>query len=63
MLFWIFFNKTWNYVIILKMFLVIQINTYLYSEVYIDHLCEFFVISNYDEMNCNIISTVFYKVF
>jgi hypothetical protein len=45
------------------MFLVIQRNTNFYSEFYVRLLCEFFVVSNYDEMNCNIVFGVFYNVF
>jgi hypothetical protein len=26
-------------------------------------MCEFFITSNYDEMNCNLVSGVFYNVF
>jgi hypothetical protein len=45
------------------MFSVIQRSTYFYNEFYVHRLCEFSVVSNYDEMNCNIISGVFYNVF
>jgi hypothetical protein len=44
------------------MFLVIQKNTYFYNEFYFHILCDFFVISYYDEMNYDCVSEVFYKV-
>jgi hypothetical protein len=44
------------------MFSVIQISINFYSEFYVHLLCEFFVISNYDEMNCNFVFKVFYNV-
>jgi hypothetical protein len=44
------------------MFSIIQININFYSEYYVQLLCEFFVVLNYDEMNCNIVSGVFYNV-
>jgi hypothetical protein len=55
---WIFFNKTGDYVIIWIHVLVIQRITNFYNEFYIHLLCEFFVVLNYDEMNCNLISRV-----
>jgi hypothetical protein len=45
------------------MFLVIQRNTYFYGEFYIHLLNEFFVISNYDEMNYYMVSGVFTMYF
>jgi hypothetical protein len=45
------------------MFLVIQRNTNFYNEFYVQLLCEFFVVLDYDEMNCIFISRVFYIVF
>ncbi len=45
------------------MFSIIQINTYLYNEFYVRLLCETFVVSNYDEMNGNLVYGVFYNVF
>jgi len=45
------------------MFSIIQRSTYFYSEFYVHLLYEFFVVSNYDEMNCNLISRSFYNVF
>jgi hypothetical protein len=45
------------------MFLVIQRSTNFYNESYVHLLCEFSVISNYDEMNCNIVFGVFFNVF
>jgi hypothetical protein len=44
------------------MFLVIQRSTNFYNEFYVHLLCEFFVVLDYDEMNCNIVSRVFYNV-
>ncbi len=41
------------------MFSVIQKSTNFYSELYVHLLYEFFVVSNYDEMNCNLVSGVF----
>jgi hypothetical protein len=45
------------------MFLVIQISIDFYSEFYVHLLCGFFVLLNYDEMNCNLASGIFYNVF
>jgi hypothetical protein len=45
------------------MFLVIQRSTDFYSEFYVHLLCEFFVMLDYDEMNCNLNSGVFYNIF
>jgi hypothetical protein len=45
------------------MFPVIQKNINFYSELYVHFLCELFVVLNYDELNCNPISRVFYNVF
>jgi hypothetical protein len=45
------------------MFSVLQKNTYFYGEFYVHLLCEFFVVLNYDEMNYNLVSRVFYNVF
>jgi hypothetical protein len=42
------------------MFSVIQKNTYFYNEFYVHLLCEFFVVSNYDEMNCNLEFVIMY---
>jgi len=41
------------------MFLVIQKNTYFYSEIYVHLLCEFSIISYHDEINYNLVSRVF----
>jgi len=43
--------------------MVIQISTNFYNELYIHLLCEFLVVLNYDEMNCNFVFGVFYNVF
>jgi hypothetical protein len=56
-----FFNKTWNYVIILIDFLIMQRSTYFYSEFYIELLCEFFIVLDHDEMNYNLVSGNFLK--
>jgi hypothetical protein len=46
------------------MFSIIQRSTDFYSEFYVHLLCEFFVVLDYDEMNCNIIfGGFFYNVF
>jgi hypothetical protein len=45
------------------MFLVIQISTNFYNEFYVQLLCEFFTVLDYDEMNYNIVYVVFYNVF
>jgi hypothetical protein len=44
------------------MFSIIQISTKFYSEFYVHILCEFSIVSYYDEMNYNVISRVFYNV-
>ncbi len=44
------------------MFLVIQKDINFYIEFYVHLLCEFFIVLNYDEMNCNIISGGFHNV-
>jgi hypothetical protein len=43
------------------MFLIIQRNTNFYNEFYVYILCDFFVMLDYDEMNCNIIYGVIYS--
>jgi hypothetical protein len=45
------------------MFSVIQKNIDFYGEFYVHFLCEFFVMLDYDEMNCNLVSRVLYNVF
>jgi hypothetical protein len=45
------------------MFLVIQRSIDFYNEFYVHLLCEFFVVLDYDEMNCNLVSGVFFNVF
>ncbi len=45
------------------MFLVIQKNIDFYNEFSIHLLFEFFVVLDYDEMNCNLVSRVLYNVF
>jgi hypothetical protein len=45
------------------MFSIIQRSTNFYSEFYVHFLCEFFVVSDYDEMNCNLVDGVFDNVF
>jgi hypothetical protein len=62
-LFWIFFNKTWDFVVIWIHVLVIQRSTYFYNEFYVHLLCEFFVVLDYDEMNCNIVFGVFFTMY
>ncbi len=58
-----FFNKTWNYVIILRDVFSITKKTYFYNEYYVHLVCEFVIVSNYDEMNCNLVFGVCYNVF
>jgi hypothetical protein len=41
------------------MFSVIQRSTYFYNEIYVQLLCEFFVVLDYDQMNYNLDSGVF----
>jgi hypothetical protein len=45
------------------MFSIIQRGTNFYSEFDVHLLCELFVVSNYDEMNYNLVFGVFYNVF
>jgi hypothetical protein len=45
------------------MFLIIHRNIDFYSELYVHLLCELFVVSDYDEMNCNLVYGDFYNVF
>jgi len=44
-------------------FLVIQRSTNFYSEFCVHLLCEFYVMLDDDEMNCNIVFGVLYNVF
>jgi hypothetical protein len=59
---WFFYNKSWDYVVIWIHFLVIQISIGFYNEIYVHLSCEFFVVLDYDEMNCNFVFKVFYNV-
>ncbi len=54
-----FKNKTWDSVVIWIHVSVIQRNIDFYYEFYVHLLCEFFVVLDYDEMNCNLVSQVF----
>jgi hypothetical protein len=45
------------------MFLVIQRSINFYNDFSVYFLCEFFVVLDYDETNCNIVFGVFYNVF
>jgi hypothetical protein len=45
------------------MLLVIHRRIDFYRELYVHLLCELFGVSDYDEMNCNLVSGVFYNVF
>ncbi len=62
MLFRIFFNKTWDSV-------VIWIHVFnkkkhkLLQWIYVHLLCEFSIVSDYDEMNCNIVYGVFFTMY
>jgi hypothetical protein len=52
-----------KHVITLKfgfMFSTVQRNTNFYNEFYVDLLCEFFVVLDYDEMNWNIVSRIIF---
>jgi hypothetical protein len=44
------------------MFSIIQRSIDFYNELYVQFLCEFFVVLDYDAMNCNIVFGVFYNV-
>jgi hypothetical protein len=50
--FFSFLHKTWNFIIIMVQFAIMFII-----------LCEFLIVSKFDEINCNIIFGVFYNVF
>jgi hypothetical protein len=41
------------------MFLVIEKITNFYIEFYVHLLCEYSIVLDYDEMNCNLVSGVF----
>jgi hypothetical protein len=58
-----FFNKTWDHVVIWVHIFNNTDSTYFYSEFYVHLLCEFSIVSDYDEMNCNIIFRVFKMYF
>jgi hypothetical protein len=45
------------------MFIIIQRSIDFYNEFYVHLLCEFCVMSDYDEMNCNLVFGVSYNVF
>jgi hypothetical protein len=45
------------------MFSIIQRSTNFYGQFYVHLLCDFFVVLEYDEMNCDMVSGVFYNVF
>jgi hypothetical protein len=45
------------------MFSVIQICADFYNEFYIHLLCEFFLMLDYDEMNCNLVFGVFFTMY
>jgi hypothetical protein len=45
------------------MFLVIQRSTNFYNEFNVHLLCDFFVVLDYDEMNCNIIFGGFFIMY
>jgi hypothetical protein len=58
----ILFNKTWDYVVIWIHVSVLQRSIDFKNEFYVHLLCEFFVVLDYDEMNCNLVYGVFYNV-
>jgi hypothetical protein len=41
------------------MFLAIQKNIDFYNEFYVHFVCEFFIVSNYNEMNCKLFLELF----
>jgi hypothetical protein len=45
------------------MFSIIQININFYNEFYVHLLYEFFIVLDYDEMNCNIVFVVFFTMY
>jgi hypothetical protein len=45
------------------MFSVIHRNINFYNEFYVHILCGFPIVLDDDEMNCNIVSRIFYNVF
>jgi hypothetical protein len=45
------------------MFSVIYKSIDFYNEFYVHFLCEFSIISDYDQMNCNLVSRILYNVF
>ncbi len=61
MSFWIFF-KTWDHIVIwIHVFNDIEKHKLL--QIYVHLLCEFSIVLDYEEINCNIVSRVFYNVF
>jgi hypothetical protein len=63
MLFWILFNKTWDYHVIWIHVVNNKEKHKLYSEFDVHLSWEFFVVLDYDEMNYNLVFGVFYNVF
>jgi hypothetical protein len=61
--FFFFSNKMSNYVVIWIDVFSNTKNIDFYNEFYVHVLCEFFVVLDYDEMNCNLVFGVFYNVF
>jgi hypothetical protein len=59
MLFWIFFNKTWDYAEIWIHVFNNTKNTNFYNELFVHLLCESPIVLDYDEMNRNITFGVF----
>jgi hypothetical protein len=49
-------NKTWDYAVIWIHVSIIQRSIDFYYEFYVHLLCEFFVVLDYDDMNCNLVS-------
>jgi hypothetical protein len=45
------------------MFILIQKNTNFYNEFYVHIVVWFVLVWKYDEMKCNLVSRVFFKVF
>jgi hypothetical protein len=45
------------------MFSIIQKNTNFYNEIYVHLLCEFSILLDYDEMNCNLVFGVFFIMY
>jgi len=45
------------------MFSIIQKNIDFYNEFYVQLLCEFSIVLDYDEMSCNLVFGICYNIF